>query len=160
MKFINRQIELRELEECYSFSKKRLFSVVIYGMRRVGKTELIKEFSRNKESIYFFVYDNKTSNALLSEYEGELKRNKIIDPLVKLETWENFVDMLFEKCRGKIVIFDEFQNFREIYPALFSVFQRKFDDNKDIPILMLFSGSIIGMIKRTFEDMKAPFMEE
>ena len=156
MKFINRQTELKELEDCYAFSKKRLFSVVIYGMRRVGKTELIKEFSKNKESIYFFVYDNKTSKALLSEYEGELKRKKIIDPLVRLETWENFTDILFEKCRDRIVIFDEFQNFREIYPAIFSVFQRKFDDNKDIPILMLFSGSLIGMIKRTFEDMKAP----
>lgn len=125
-------------------------------MRRVGKTELIKEFSKNKESIYFFVYDNKTSKALLSEYEDELKRNKIIDPLVRLETWENFVDILFEKCRGRIVIFDEFHNFREIYPTIFSVLQRKFDDNKDIPILMLFSGSIIGMTKRTFEDLKAP----
>ncbi|MFH1322362.1 MAG: ATP-binding protein [Methanobacteriota archaeon] len=95
-------------------------------------------------------------NNTLSEYEGEFKRKKIIDPLVRLETWENFADILFEKCRDRIVIFDEFQNFREIYPAIFSVFQRKFDENKDIPILMIFSGSLIGMIKRTFEDMKVP----
>jgi len=156
MRFINRQVELKELEDCYAFSKKKLFSVVIYGMRRVGKTELIKEFSKDKESIYFFVYDNKTSKALLSEYEEELKRRNIIEPLVKIETWENFADVLFDKCRGKIVVFDEFQNFREIYPAIFSVFQRKFDENKDVPILMIFSGSLIGMIKKTFEDLKAP----
>ncbi|MBU4300015.1 ATP-binding protein [archaeon] len=156
MRFINRHVELKELEDCYAFSKKRLFSVVIYGMRRVGKTELIKEFSKDKESIYFFVYDNKTSKALLSEYEEELKRRKIIEPLVRIETWENFADVLFEKCKNMIVVFDEFQNFREIYPAIFSVFQRKFDENKDVPMLMIFSGSIIEMIKRTFEDMKAP----
>jgi AAA+ ATPase superfamily predicted ATPase len=156
MKFINRQNELKELEDCYAFSRKRLFSVMIYGMRRVGKTELIKEFSKNKVSIYFFVYDNKTSKALLGEYESELKRKRIIEPLVRLETWDDFADILFEKCRDRIVIFDEFQNFREIYPAIFSIFQRKFDDNKDIPILVIFSGSLIGMIKRTFEDMKAP----
>lgn len=156
MKFINRQTEIKELEDCYIFSKKRLFSVVIYGMRRVGKTELIKEFSKGKESLYFFVYDNKTSKALLGEFEDELKRKKIIESLVRLDTWENFVDVLIEKCRNKIVIFDEFQNFREIYPAIFSVFQRTFDDNKDVPLLMIFSGSLIGMIKRTFEDMKAP----
>jgi len=45
MKFINRQNELKELEDCYAFSKKRLFSVMIYGMRRVGKTELRLLFS-------------------------------------------------------------------------------------------------------------------
>lgn len=156
MKFIDREVELKELENCHSFSKKRLFSVVIFGMRRVGKTELIKEFSKNKDSIYFFVYDNKTSKSLLSEFEEELKRRKIIEPLVRFGSWDDFVNTLFEKCRNKIVIFDEFQNFREIDPAVFSIFQRKFDDNKDVPILMIFSGSIIGMIKRTFEDMKAP----
>lgn len=156
MRFVDREAELKELEECYKFSRKRLFSVVLYGMRRVGKTELIKEFSKNKDSVYFFVYDNKTSRALLSEFEGELKRRKIIEPLVRLETWEDFIDVIFEKCRNRLVVFDEFQNFREIYPAIFSVLQRKFDDNKDVPLLMLFSGSLIGMIKRTFEDLKAP----
>ncbi len=64
MRFLDRDTELKELEACYSFSRKRLFPVVIYGMRRVGKTELVKQFSENKESVYFFVYDNKTSKAL------------------------------------------------------------------------------------------------
>ncbi len=55
-----------------------------------------------------------------------------------------------------MVVFDEFQNFRDIYPDMFSMLQRKFDENKEVPMLMIFSGSMIGMIKRTFEDMKAP----
>lgn len=156
MKFINRDVELKELENCYSFSKKRLFPVVIYGMRRVGKTELIKEFSKGKDAIYFFVYDNKTSKALLSEFENELKRRKIIEPLISLGSWEDFIDILFEKCRHKVVIFDEFQNFRDIDPAVFSILQRKVDENKDAPIMLVFLGSIVGMIKKTFEDMKAP----
>jgi len=78
MKFIDRSSELKELESSYALSKNRLFSTIIYGMRRVGKTELVKEFMKNKPSIYFFVYDNKTSKALLGEFEEELKRRKNI----------------------------------------------------------------------------------
>ncbi len=156
MRFIDRNSELQELENNYSLSKKRLFSTVIYGMRRVGKTELVKEFVKNKESIYFFVYDNKTSKALLGEFEEELKRQKIVDSLASIGTWEKFIDVIFERCKDKIIVFDEFQNFREIYPAFFSVLQRKFDENKDFTIHFIFLGSIIGLIKKTFEDMKAP----
>lgn len=156
MEFIDRTAELRELEDCWSFSSKRLFSVVVYGMRRVGKTELVREFSKGKDAVYFFVYDNKTSKALLGEFEEELKRRGIIEPRVRLESWEDFVDVLFEKCRNTAVIFDEFQNFRDIYPVIFSVFQRKFDENKEAPMLFVFMGSIVGLMKKTFENMKAP----
>ncbi len=156
MQFIDRSSELQELESSYALSKKRLFSTVIYGMRRVGKTELVKEFVKNKDYIYFFVYDNKTSKALLNEFEEELKRRAIIDTLAGIDTWEKFIEVLFDRCRGRIIVFDEFQNFREIYPAFFSMLQRKFDENKNVPIHFIFLGSIIGLIKKTFEDMKAP----
>jgi hypothetical protein len=125
MKFIDRSSELKELESSYALSKNRLFSTIIYGMRRVGKTELVKEFMKNKPSIYFFVYDNKTSKALLGEFEEELKRRKIIDALASIDTWEKFIDVLFDRCRGRVIVFDEFQNFRDIYPAFFSMLQNK-----------------------------------
>ncbi len=156
MKFTDRRSELQELESSYALSKNRLFSTVIYGMRRVGKTELVKEFVKNKDSIYFFVYDNKTSKALLGEFEEELKRRKLIDTLASIDTWEKFIDVLFDRCKNRVIVFDEFQNFRDIYPAFFSMLQRKFDENKNVPIHFIFMGSIIGLIKKTFEDMKAP----
>jgi AAA+ ATPase superfamily predicted ATPase len=49
--FINRENELRILNNEYIDSK---FSfTVIYGRRRVGKTTLIKEYIKDKPSIYF-----------------------------------------------------------------------------------------------------------
>ena len=49
--FINREAELKSLEERY---KKNSFEFIpIYGRRRVGKTELILQFIKNKKSIYF-----------------------------------------------------------------------------------------------------------
>jgi len=52
MKFINREKELRFLEERY-LSKKSEF-IIIYGKRRVGKTELIKQFIK-KKPLYIFL---------------------------------------------------------------------------------------------------------
>ncbi|MBO3810265.1 MAG: ATP-binding protein, partial [Candidatus Brockarchaeota archaeon] len=49
-RFIDREWELEFLEE--KFGNKRQL-IVIYGRRRVGKTELIKQFCKNKDYIYF-----------------------------------------------------------------------------------------------------------
>ena len=51
--FANRYKELKLLNDEYA-SKKFSFTV-LYGRRRVGKTTLLKEFIREKPSIYFLV---------------------------------------------------------------------------------------------------------
>ena len=51
MKFINRQLELNELNKRWKGGSSEFF--IIYGKRRVGKTELIKQFIKDKPSIYF-----------------------------------------------------------------------------------------------------------
>ena len=49
--FVDREFELKSLEGICR--KPGPGFVVVYGRRRVGKTELIKEFSKGKELIYF-----------------------------------------------------------------------------------------------------------
>ncbi|MBI4653101.1 ATP-binding protein [Candidatus Kuenenbacteria bacterium] len=51
MQFINRDIELKSLNKKWQEKKPHFF--IIYGKRRVGKTELIKQFLESKDSIYF-----------------------------------------------------------------------------------------------------------
>ena len=50
-RFIDRNEEIKFLEERYKNKNFEFF--VIYGRRRVGKTELIKSFLKNKPHIYF-----------------------------------------------------------------------------------------------------------
>ena len=50
-KFINRKIELGSLNKKHR--SKRFEFMPICSRRRIGKTELILNFIRNKESIYF-----------------------------------------------------------------------------------------------------------
>ncbi len=156
MKFINRFEELKDLEEYYELSKRRLFSVAIYGQRRIGKTELIKKFYSNKKHIYFFVYEGKTRKNTLNDFTEELKRKGVIEKEVYFKGFDEFIDLLFSKCEQHIVIFDEVQYMKKIYPAFFSKMQRNFDENKDKKILFVFLGSIVGLMKKVFEDKKAP----
>jgi len=49
--FIDREIELEQLEKRYASEQAELF--VLYGRRRVGKTELLRTFCGGKPHIYF-----------------------------------------------------------------------------------------------------------
>ncbi|MEG1651696.1 MAG: ATP-binding protein, partial [Oscillospiraceae bacterium] len=49
--FIGRENELRTLDKLYNSDKFEF--AVIYGRRRVGKTALISEFAKNKDTVFF-----------------------------------------------------------------------------------------------------------
>ena len=49
--FIGRENELHTLDKLYHSDKFEF--AVIYGRRRVGKTALISEFAKNKDTIFF-----------------------------------------------------------------------------------------------------------
>ncbi|MEW6529043.1 MAG: hypothetical protein AB1391_04085 [Candidatus Micrarchaeota archaeon] len=53
MKFIDRNEELSILHDEFSQLQKRASLIIVYGRRRVGKTELIKEFGRRHNHLYF-----------------------------------------------------------------------------------------------------------
>lgn len=156
MKFINRQKELEKLEEYYKLSQKQLITVAISGLRRVGKTTLVKEFIKNKKALYLFVYDSKTSIELLREFTEEIRHHKIITELEAVASWKVFFDILFERCRDYVLVFDEFQNFYTIDKSVFSIIQRNCDEHKSTPLNMIILGSLIGLFKNIFEDKKEP----
>ena len=49
--FIGRETELKFLEDKYHEKKAQL--IVLYGRRRVGKTETLREFCKGKPHIFF-----------------------------------------------------------------------------------------------------------
>ena len=69
--FIGRENELKFLSQCYESGNAEF--VVLYGRRRVGKTETLKEFCKGKPSVFYSCREYTTekqlaefSNALLS----------------------------------------------------------------------------------------------
>jgi len=156
MKFVNRKEELKQLEEYYRLSSKRQIITAVSGLRRVGKTTLVREFIKDKKALYFFVYENKTSSELLKEFVKELREKKLISELEEIDSWNTFFKILFKRCKKYVVVFDEFQNFYNIEKSVFSVIQRNVDENQSIPIHFIFLGSLVRLFKKIFEDNKQP----
>ncbi|WP_297418777.1 ATP-binding protein [Thermococcus sp.] len=155
MRFINREWELKVLEKARERSKRKLYTMAIYGLRRVGKTRLIREFLSGN-GLYFFVNRGKSSTALLREYSGILKERGVLGKMEELKRWDDFFEVLFERFEG-VVTFDEFQDFRFVEPAVYPTLQRFIDDGEDRKnLLMVFTGSTIGMMEKLFRDSKEP----
>lgn len=154
MKFINRETELKELKQLETLSKKKLFVIALYGLRRVGKTRLLLEFLKGK-GLYFFVNKNKTSEDLLREYQEILKANKVLGELESVDSWDRFIEAIIHR-NPSVVVFDEFQNFSSVEPSLQGILQKNIDLNEDEPGLIILTGSLIGMMKKTFQDSGEP----
>ena len=60
--FINRKTELDLLKQCYRSNRAELF--VLYGRRRVGKTELLHAFCADKPHIFFIATLSSDSEQL------------------------------------------------------------------------------------------------
>jgi AAA+ ATPase superfamily predicted ATPase len=154
MRFIDRETELNELNALETLSRKKLFVIAVYGLRRVGKTRLLLEFLKDR-GLYFFVNRNKTSDDLLLEFQEILKRRKILGELEVLPSW----DIFFEVCTTRNLpplVFDEFQNFIEVEPSVFGILQKNIDQHENKPGLMILAGSLIGLMKKMFQKSKEP----
>ena len=75
--FVGRQRELNKLESMYSSAQFEL--AVFYGRRRVGKTTLINEFCRDKETI-FFVASEATGQENLKQFSKAVFKPSIRMP--------------------------------------------------------------------------------
>ena len=154
MRFVDREIELKELKEIEALSRKKLFVVALYGLRRVGKTRLLLEFLK-KKGIYFFVNKNKTSKDLLDEFQGIMKNAGVLAELESVDSWDKFFEVLVKR-EVPPVVFDEFQNFSFVEPAVFGILQKTIDLNENKAGLLILSGSLIGLMKNLFKSSKEP----
>ena len=157
MKFYNRKKELKVLENVYKSAKVKMQTVVIHGRRRIGKTELVKQFAtkHSKNSFYLFV-EIKDEQITLNDME-EVFSDKL-DFTPRFNNWEDFFAFLgkYKKEDPMVIIFDEFQNFSRINKGLFTKFQKYIDELQDEKIMLILIGSYVGLMKKIFMDRKEP----
>ena len=106
MSFIGRKEELAELDA--RFTSGRFEMGVVYGSRRIGKTTLLKEFSRNKLSFYF---QAKESNELDNRTAFSAKVNELIGvPYAFVyPTYSDGFDAILKYADGRpiVIVIDE-----------------------------------------------------
>ena len=157
MNFYNRKSEINILREIEENSDNFAQMTILIGRRRVGKTTLLKNAFAQTPVLYFFTA--KKNEILLCE---EFTREAEEKLGVSLGLFQSFTSlfkalMVLSETRNFTLIVDEFQEFANINPAVFSEIQNIWDTYKDkSKINVVFCGSIYSMMKRIFENSKEP----
>ena len=157
MKFINRTLELTTLENKWNDKKSQF--IIIYGKRRIGKTELIKNFIKNKPAIYF-LSDKRSSHDQLKEL-GRLFGEHFHDSLLSKQGFSEWLDVfryLNEKVKERFIFaIDEYPYLVESDKTISSVFQKGWDEYlKNKNIFLILSGSSISMMESETLLYKSP----
>ncbi len=160
MKFYDRKDELEKLEKFEELAGKNLFFIRVTGRRRIGKTLLVREYLErtNTPALYFFV-TRKKEKPLLDEYAAIISEQFDDYPGIGFRDFDDFFKFLFNLMKRKklIVVFDEFQNFKYVNGAVFSILQKHIDLNKqEAKGLLMVIGSIDSMMRRIFENSDQP----
>jgi len=163
MKFYGRQEELSRLTEISQAARTGGYLTMITGRRRVGKTTVVKHFlqQQNLPSCYFFI-SRKQPRALLNEFADILAEQFPEIAGLRFEDFEGFCKFIFQKLRspGLTIVMDEFQNFHYVDPAVFSIWQKYWDEYQDkIKGHIIVIGSIQTLMHAIFEDRKEPLFK-
>lgn len=151
MKFYNREKELEVLEKAYA--REGADMVVISGRRRVGKSRLIEEFTRGKKAISLLIVP-KEERQVAKDMEDAIRAVAGYSPA--FGTFRDAMEYILEQGFGLVCI-DEFPNSLEANKAIPYEMQRLWDRYKDKKdVLLVFSGSYMGMMNRIFAAQKAP----
>ena len=158
MKFYNRENELNLLKQVENLSNTSAKMTFIVGRRRVGKTKLILEAFKNSKFLYLFVA--KKNEQLLCEEYSKLIENltgkKIIGRLTSFKDIFEYLMDISISTHFTLAI-DEFQEFYNINPSVFSDMQNIWDRYKDKSKLnLVLCGSIYSLMHKIFENAKEP----
>ena len=158
MKFYNREQELQLLADIRQQSLQTSRMTVLTGRRRIGKTMLALESVKNEKYLYFFI-TRKSESLLCEEFSREIKEFLQIPVFGEIKKFTDIIGLLLEysKQQPLTVIVDEFQDFYNINPAVYSEMQRLWDLKKDSGRLnLIFIGSIYSLMQKIFQDNKEP----
>lgn len=143
--FKNRSVELEILESIYRSPKPRL--LLLYGKRRVGKTELLQEFSKRHKVLYLVSRQESSTNQLKKMSEDMAVF--FDDDIIRLNPFQNY-DALFSYLHKKKVpvIFDEFPYLVESNRSLPSILQDHWDNSfSKTGSFIILCGSSIRMME-------------
>lgn len=158
MRFYNREreiVKLREVREQAYNDHSRL--TVVTGRRRIGKTSLIRKAMEEEPFIYLFV-GRKNEASLCSGYCKEVaaKLNVFVPTITTFQELFAFLMQQGESRQFTLVI-DEFQEFFQINPSIYSDIQNYWDQYRlKTHVNFIVSGSVYSLMTQIFQHNHEP----
>ena len=156
--FIGRKEELKTLNKMYNSNKFEM--AIIYGRRRVGKTTLIREFCKDKKSIYFISRESNDSINLenfsrdvFSITSPESTGNTIFS------NWERAFEYIYNVSKNEriILVIDEYPYLAESNRTISSMLQAHIDVNfRKSKLFFILCGSSMSFMEYQVLGYKSP----
>ncbi len=155
--FIGRKKELGELNKLNNSDKFEF--AVIYGRRRVGKTALINEFTKNKDTIFFTGVETNAKQNLenFSKSIMEYNTGKIVDST--FSSFQSALEYVFELTKDKriVLVIDEYPYVARASKSLASTLQLLIDKYKESSkLFLILCGSSMSYMEDKVLAYKAP----
>jgi AAA+ ATPase superfamily predicted ATPase len=154
--FVNRKIELDQLSDLYRSERAELF--VLYGRRRVGKTELLRAFCAGTAHIFFIATLSADSEQLatLSQQIWGFNHSETPEGF-SFPSWEAAFRALADLPGRPVVVLDEFTYLISGNKAIPSILQKAWDERlKNTRVMLILCGSYIGMMETEILGYQAP----
>ncbi len=148
--FIGRESELKLLEERINSNKAEF--MLIFGRRRIGKTELVKKIIAEHGGI--ILMGREESKKLQLEHFSRLLAEHYDDNFLRKQSftnWDAFFEYVYERSKSSrtIIALDEFPYLVKEEKALPSILQDHWDNKlKNSRIFLFLMGSSISMMER------------
>jgi hypothetical protein len=147
MIFVNRENELRILDERFKSGKAEF--LVVYGRRRIGKTELIKKMISKHGGI--ILMGREESKKLQLQRFSRLLAEYFKDDFLKkqsFDSWDAFFEYVGAKSNRVILALDEFPYLVKEERALPSILQDYWDNKlRYTEIFLIILGSSVSMME-------------
>lgn len=156
--FIGRERDSQFLEELHGSGRPELY--VLYGRRRVGKTELLQQFCRGRRAVYFLAAQVREKDNLRA-FRDALQES-IDDPLagsVEFPNWTAALNFAAERAKTErlVVVLDEFPYLCEASKGLPSELQRFWDTRgKTSQLMLVLCGSQVSFMEREVLAERSP----
>ncbi|MDZ4774684.1 MAG: ATP-binding protein [Planctomycetota bacterium] len=156
--FLGRNSDLKVLHELDESGKPELF--VLYGRRRVGKTELLQQFCRSRRAVYFLAAQVREKDNLRAFRDALV--DGIDDPLaasIEFPDWGAALTFAAERAKDErlVVVLDEFPYLCEATKGLPSQIQRFWDTRgKHSQLMLILCGSQVSFMEREVLAERSP----
>lgn len=157
--FIGREAELAFLQNKYDENRGQL--VVLYGRRRVGKTETLREFCKGKPHV-FYSCTQSTDKIQLAKFSKQVFMEDIPAKryVNEFSDWESAFRSVLDLPYGnrkKLLIIDEFPYMCKGNKSIPSILQNLWDaELKEQNVMIILCGSAMSFIEKELLAEKNP----